>query len=280
MRVGRPSSVVELYGRYRLLTFDRDPVTREPTVEVAHEALIRSWARLRQWLDSSRESLRVQRRLATAAADWVAAGRDASFLAAGARLAQFEGLAYSGLALNQEELAYLDASVAARENQRTQEELARQHELEQAQALAEEQQRRAEVERQRAEEQTRTSRRLRRGAIWLAAVALLALVAALIAVLQQQRATLQAANAERQASLALARQIVVQILSLAGNQVDLRLLLSTEATRRADIRETRASLFDALKRTSPHLSSYLRHHNDWVTSVAFSPDGRLLASGS
>ncbi len=32
------------YGRYRLLTFDHDPVTRGPTVEVAHEALLRRMA--------------------------------------------------------------------------------------------------------------------------------------------------------------------------------------------------------------------------------------------
>jgi WD40 repeat protein/serine/threonine protein kinase/DNA-binding XRE family transcriptional regulator len=271
--------VLDTYGRYRLLTFDRDPLTRGPTVEVAHEALIRTWGRLREWLDTSRETLRVQRRLAATAADWIAAGRDASFLATGARLVQFEGLGYSNLALNVEELAYLDASIAAREVQRTQEEGVRQRELAQAQALAAEQQRRAEAERQRAEEQTRASKRLRRRAVWLAAAAVLALGAALFAGLQRQQATIQAANAERQASLALARQIVVQILNLAGNQLDLRLLLSAEVTRRADIREARASLFDALERTS-HLSSYLRHHTDRVWSVAFSPDGKILASGS
>jgi len=272
-------AVIDLYGRYRLLTFDRDPITRGPTVEVAHEALIRSWARLRTWLDISRESLRVHRRLAAAAADWIAGGRDASFLAGGARLMQFEGLGYSNLALNIEELAYLDASIAAREVQHTQQEVARQRELAQAQALAAEQQRRAEAERQRAEEQTRASKRLRLRAVWLAAVAALALGAALFAGLQRQQATIQAANAERQARLALARQIVVQILNLAGNQIDLRLLLSAEVTRRADIREAKASLFDALERTS-HLSSYLRHHTDGVRSVAFSPDGKILASGS
>ncbi|VAW42294.1 High-affnity carbon uptake protein Hat/HatR, partial [hydrothermal vent metagenome] len=32
---------IEMYGRYRLLTFDHDPSTRSSTVEVAHEALLR-----------------------------------------------------------------------------------------------------------------------------------------------------------------------------------------------------------------------------------------------
>ncbi|RPH60055.1 MAG: serine/threonine protein kinase, partial [Chloroflexi bacterium] len=35
--------VIELFGRARLLSFDRDSSTRNPTVEVAHEALIREW---------------------------------------------------------------------------------------------------------------------------------------------------------------------------------------------------------------------------------------------
>ena len=43
---GVPASVIEAFGDARLLAFDHDPVTREPTVEVAHEALIRNWPRL------------------------------------------------------------------------------------------------------------------------------------------------------------------------------------------------------------------------------------------
>ena len=39
--------------RRRLLTFDRDPATREPTVEVAHEALLARVGRLRDWIDEA-----------------------------------------------------------------------------------------------------------------------------------------------------------------------------------------------------------------------------------
>ena len=51
--------VIETFGRHRLLSFDRDPDTREPTVEIAHEALLREWARLREWIEDAREDLRV-----------------------------------------------------------------------------------------------------------------------------------------------------------------------------------------------------------------------------
>ncbi len=119
-------AVIDAYARYRLLTFDRDPVTRAPTVEVAHEALIRTWDRLRGWLDESRADLRVQRRLAAAAAEWASGDRDPSFLATGARLAQFEGLAdETDLALSTGEQAYLAASSAERDRQ-VREERARQ----------------------------------------------------------------------------------------------------------------------------------------------------------
>src|SRR5262249_31139580 len=61
---GRPSTamdaVIEAYGRARLLSFDRDPITRGPTVEVAHEALLREWPRLRAWLEASRADVRMQ----------------------------------------------------------------------------------------------------------------------------------------------------------------------------------------------------------------------------
>jgi hypothetical protein len=128
--------------------------------------------RLRDWLEASRESLRVQRRLAIAAAEWATANRDTNLLAAGARLTEFQTLAEAGvLALNAEELAYLQGSVAEREAQQMQEEAVRQREVAQAQTLAEEQ-------RRRADDQGRAARTLRRRAIYLAGALLLALIAA------------------------------------------------------------------------------------------------------
>lgn len=109
-------AVVEQYGAYRLLTFDRDPVSHGATVEVAHEVLIRSWDRLREWLSESRANLRVQQRLAVAAAEWRHNDHDPGFLASGARLAHFEALLQDGgVVLNTAEHAYVQASLAERE---------------------------------------------------------------------------------------------------------------------------------------------------------------------
>lgn len=126
--------ILAAFGSQRLLTFDREPATRQPTVEVAHEALLRAWERLRGWLDDSRADLRWQRLLAQASAEWIAAGREASFLLRGSRLAQMaEWAQRTDLALTAAEQAYLQASAAeqAREEAAEADRQARERALEQ-----------------------------------------------------------------------------------------------------------------------------------------------------
>ncbi len=63
---------------------------QSPYVEVSHEALIREWSTLREWIATHRDSLRLERRLVQAAQEWVEIGRDPGALLQGARLAQAE----------------------------------------------------------------------------------------------------------------------------------------------------------------------------------------------
>src|SRR5262249_36927318 len=55
--------------RTRLLVTGSDREAR-PTVEVAHEALIRTWPRLRGWIDTNREKLRARAAVLQAKAEW------------------------------------------------------------------------------------------------------------------------------------------------------------------------------------------------------------------
>src|SRR4051794_26384455 len=55
--------------------------------EVAHEALLREWPRLRGWLEEDAEGRRLHHRLGIAAREWDAGGRDPGELYRGARLA-------------------------------------------------------------------------------------------------------------------------------------------------------------------------------------------------
>ena len=115
--------VIDLFGRYRLLTFDHDPITRAPTVEIAHEALLREWSRLRAWLDTSREGIRIHLQLTAAAQEWSAADRDPGFLLRGSRLVIFEDWwENTDLSLTQLERHYLEASLEDRRKRRGQEE--------------------------------------------------------------------------------------------------------------------------------------------------------------
>jgi hypothetical protein len=69
------TTVLERFGRARLLAFDRDALSGMATVEVAHEALLRAWPRLRSWIDEVRDDLRLHDSLAVAAAEWERADR-------------------------------------------------------------------------------------------------------------------------------------------------------------------------------------------------------------
>ncbi|MFF5362083.1 helix-turn-helix domain-containing protein [Streptomyces scabiei] len=99
-------------ARARLLTTDDDGV------QLAHEALITGWPRLREWIDADRERLRHHRQLTDAARTWLGHERDPGTLYRGTRLARAEELFadddgdYDGL--TSEETAFLVASAEQR----------------------------------------------------------------------------------------------------------------------------------------------------------------------
>jgi len=106
--------ILARYGEHRLLSFDREPLTRTPTVEVAHEAILTQWDRLRTWIEERREGLLLHRRLAEAVEEWQDAERDLEYLPREGRLAQFETWASStDLALTGSEREFLAEGRAA-----------------------------------------------------------------------------------------------------------------------------------------------------------------------
>lgn len=100
--------ILDRYGEHRLLTFDREPLTRSPTVEVAHEAILGQWERLRVWVAGRREDLLLHRRLVEAVDEWEEAGRQPDYLPREGRLVQFESWARTtDLAITAIEREYL-----------------------------------------------------------------------------------------------------------------------------------------------------------------------------
>jgi WD40 repeat protein/DNA-binding SARP family transcriptional activator len=105
--------VVALLTDRRLLTVDAG------TIEIAHEALLREWPRLRRWIEHNREELRIQRTLREAAREWDRLDRDEGALLRGTRLAEaIEWRDGRGPSLNELERNFLAASEAARERDR------------------------------------------------------------------------------------------------------------------------------------------------------------------
>jgi WD40 repeat protein/DNA-binding SARP family transcriptional activator len=197
--------VTDPFGRYRLLSFDRDPSTREPTIEIAHEALLDAWARLRAWIDEARDDIRALRRLDAAAAEWEAGGRDQSFLLRGARLEQTHAwVVTTTLAPSRVDRSYIDASLRQRDDEQTAERRAR--------------------ERERALER-RSIRRLRSLVGLGVAAALIATTLTVIAVDQRGRA-------RDEARISAARELAAASVANLEADPELSILLATQAIER------------------------------------------------
>ncbi|HEX7312125.1 MAG TPA: protein kinase [Gaiellaceae bacterium] len=173
------------------LTAARLLVVSDDSAEIAHEALIREWPRLRGWLAEDREALRTLRQLTMAARSWNETGRNDTDLYRGPRLAAALELPGD---LSRAEREFLDASHSAQTRELM--------------------------------EARRRGRRLR---VLLAAVAV-ALVAALIAgsfaLVQRGRATHSATVAQAGRLAAQSREVAAKhpdlglLLALEGDRLD------------------------------------------------------------
>jgi DNA-binding SARP family transcriptional activator/WD40 repeat protein len=188
------------------LTESRLLTTSEGAVEVAHEALLFEWPRLRGWLDDDAQGRRLREHLSGSARDWDASGRDAGELYRGARLSSaLDWTSEHEREVNQIEREFLAESCAA-----------------------------AELE---SERQRRTNRRLR--ALLLGAAALLAL-----ALLTGAFALLAREHAKDAETVAVAQRLGAQ--ALVAKELDLSLLLARQGVALVDSAVTRNNLEAAL----------------------------------
>ena len=240
-------AVVEELADARLLITSSQENASDAMIDIAHEALIRNWPRLRQWLEEDRASLRVHRRLTEVAIEWERMEREEGFLYRGARLAEaIEWRQQHEAALNDLERQFLDASVALRDREI------------------------AERERERVARE-----RLRRRITIGLGIGLLA------AVLLAGLALLQWRNAEEQRNTAFGRQIAAQAeVTRTGrsNLLPHSVLLAVEALQRLRAPEAEQTLRRSLALLALPLGRL--PHIDFVQGAAFSPDGRLLATAS
>jgi WD40 repeat protein len=235
----RARQVLDTLTDQRLLTRGQD------SVEVAHEALLREWPRLRGWLEEDVQGRALHRHLIGAAREWDQSGRDPGELYRGVRLTgALDWSRDHNADLNQLEREFLDASRAAAER-------------EMADA------------RRRAEREAQTSRRLRGLLVGLAGVLVLALIAGGLALTLRGRA-------DHQALVADSRRLGAQ--ALLEDQLDRSLLLARQAVALDDSLETRSDLLAALLR-SPAAAAVERGDLSGIGALGLSRDGRLLAVG-
>jgi hypothetical protein len=111
--LGAPARpVIEAFVQARLLTTGRDVATNDETVEVSHEALIRSWDRLKNLLARDREFLLWRQGLGHDLTKWQRTNRDPAVLLRGAPLEEARRwLKERGGDLSETEQAYLRSSI-------------------------------------------------------------------------------------------------------------------------------------------------------------------------
>ena len=136
--VNRPGQASQLRAVLNTLAEARLVTLNEDSAEVAHEALIREWQRLHEWLSQDREGLKLHRHLTDSAREWEILGHDAGALYRGARLAQVrEWTVANQERLNETERAFLEASIEHEHHEALEREAQHQREVAAAKELAE-----------------------------------------------------------------------------------------------------------------------------------------------
>jgi WD40 repeat protein len=250
---GSIDDVIDRWVAARLLSADRDVRSREPTVELAHEALLRNWPRLTGWIEEDRDRLHVLDGLRSATAEWLEADRDPDALLRGARLqVVLDTLAAHPGALTDDERAFVEAGRAARD--RAQQELL-----------------------DLAARQARANRRLRLQLTLIGVALVVALVGGFVAVDQRAEAQERGAEAERERRTATARELAAAADANVADDPERSILLALEAidTTRSVDGTVRPEAVDALHRAVT-ASRVLRRFPDVGGALDWSPDGSVF----
>jgi WD40 repeat protein len=245
---GVVDALVDRWAQARLLTLDRDPRTRVPTVELAHEALLREWPRLRGWIEEDREAIVALGRLREAASTWVELGHDPGALWRGARLdVTLDDAALRHADLPEPEREFLEASKEARDRERLEEEV-------------------------RIARQARDNRRLRWQRAAIAGALVVALIGGFIALDQR-------GQAETERRVATARELAAAAVTSIPDDPERSILLALAA-----VDETRSHGEEALPEAVEALhravtaSRVLLRVPDVGGGLDWSPDGTVFVT--
>ncbi|MEV4251420.1 hypothetical protein AB0J63_49575 [Streptosporangium canum] len=106
--------ILDQFVERRLVTVDGDRAgnSGDSTAAFTHEALIRAWKQLRDWIEEDRDALLVREQLDRDARAWASSGRDTAYLYRGLRLASAQDASRDdGDRLGNDAQDFLDASI-------------------------------------------------------------------------------------------------------------------------------------------------------------------------
>jgi WD40 repeat protein len=233
----------DLAGVLATLASSRLVTVGEGSVEVAHEALLREWPRLLEWIEEDTEGRRLRRHITQAATEWDGAGRDQGELYRGARLAAaLDWSTDHAFELNELEREFVTESREASEE---------------------------ETKRVR-----RTNRRLRGLLVGVAVLLAAAVIGGVLALVQRGNARDAAAKASDAETAQFVQRLGAQ--ALVEDDLDLSLLLARQAVAIDDSPQTHGYLLAALQR-SPAAIGIMHGEGGVLRAVAVSPDGKTLA---
>jgi WD40 repeat protein/class 3 adenylate cyclase len=225
------ASVVERLTDDRLLT------AYDSAVEVAHEALLREWPRLQEWLTEDAQGRELREHLTQSAKRWERTDQDDAELYRGARLSATSEWA----AGRQEELNELEREFLAESRVESERELARQR---------------------------RTNRRLKGLLVGVGVLLLVAIAAGVFALVKRS-------DAQHKARVALGRQLGAEAVS--EPRIDLSMLLARASLDLDRSLQTEGTLLATLLREPAVTGTFTVPIEDRPQQVRVSPDGRTIA---
>jgi WD40 repeat protein len=232
-------AVLDAFATQRLIVLD------DGRVQIAHDALLTAWPRLRGWLEDDQASWVLHAQLTEDAGGWAGSGQDSSFLYRGTQLAAARQAAarwqaspgrYPALTATQQ--AFLDASEKA---------------------------------------SVRSSRQRQILAGVLVVLLIIAASGAVVASVADRAGNRQRNLANQQANLAVATQLSVQSEALDTADPITAAKLATAAAHFDLTQQVRDSLLDV--DTQPERASLATGARPG-SALAFSPDGKILAAAA